>query len=236
MTVQTLRGTGSFPDGRGAVSCRSLVARRRAGAGDDGRRRRARLRGRAGPRARAGARARRPAPAPHPALPPAPAVARARRDEPGLGRRRAVRPRLARAPRRAAGAGRPRRAGRARRAGALAAPGPLAAAVGADRHRGRRRAASASRCWPRCTTRWSTASRRSTSAPCCSTRPRSHSTCRRPTGPGRRGPMTVRAISRACRSSRWCAASGCWPRGRSARWPPPIRAGPPPTCAARPTS
>jgi hypothetical protein len=31
MTVQTLRGTRSFPDGRGAVSCRSLVARSRAG-------------------------------------------------------------------------------------------------------------------------------------------------------------------------------------------------------------
>ena len=46
MPVQTLRGTRSFPHGRGAVSRRSLRPRGRAGPGDHERRRGARLRGR----------------------------------------------------------------------------------------------------------------------------------------------------------------------------------------------
>jgi diacylglycerol O-acyltransferase / wax synthase len=57
-----------------------------------------------------------------------------------------------------------------------------------------------------------------------------------PDGPWRRGPTTARAISRDSRSSRWCAASGCWPRARSGRWRPPIRARPRPRCAVPPTS
>src|SRR3954453_13884132 len=45
MTVQTLRGRRSFPDGRGVVSRRSLRPRGRAGTRDDSRRRRAGVRG-----------------------------------------------------------------------------------------------------------------------------------------------------------------------------------------------
>ena len=182
MPVQTLRGTRSFPHGRGPLPRRPLLARRRAGAGQHGRGRPAGLRGRAGPRlttrcSRASRSACTSSRATASACsPPAPGgVANpVWVDDDGL------RPRLARAPRRAAGARRPRsspsssarssRAGWTARARCGSSPSSRASPAGA------------SRCCPRCTTRSSTASRRSTSAPCCSTRRPSRSTSRRPTG------------------------------------------------------
>ena len=212
MTVQTLRGTRSFPDGRGTFSRRSLLARRRAGTGDDGRGRRARVRGRARPRARAvlervGRRLHLIPRYRQRLQSPAPGVTNPvwiDDDQFDLGWhvRRAALP--------APGA----TSWPSSSATRCRAPGPLAAAVGAHRRRGRRRA-SASPCWRRCTTPWSTASRRSTSAPSCSTRPRSRWTCRRPTGRWEARPYDRARHSRGCRRRR-SRPSSCWSR-RAAR-------------------
>ena len=122
---------------------------------------------------------------------------------------------------------------------AVAAPGPQPAAVGADRSSRACRAA-ARRCWPRCTTRSSTASRRWTSGRCCWTRRPSRSTCPRPS-PGSRGATTAPSTSRGSRSARCERAQRLpWDRplralGRPAPGAARSCAAPPRTCCRRPS-
>ena len=113
-----------------------------------------------------------------------------------------------------------------------------AAAVGADDRRGARRRAGR-RCWPRCTTRSSTAWRRSTSGRCCSTRRRSRSTCPRPSrgSPSaydRAPPPAPAALARSSARSGCRGRAGC-ARCATRRARRRSCGAPPTTCCGRPS-
>ena len=132
------------------------------------------------------------------ALPPAgPGRARPAR-QPGVGRRRGLRPRLPRTPLGAAAAGQPRPAARAGRPDRLPAAGPQPPAVGDVRRRGARRAAR-SRCSRSRTRCWSTASTPSTSARCCSTAPPSPRSSAPTSGARAGAPVAVGLVADAVR-------------------------------------
>ena len=113
--------------------------------------------------------------------------------QPGVGRRRGLRRHLPRAPQRAAEAGHRRPAARARRPADGAAARPQPAAVGDLPRRGAR-GRPGRRSSPRPTTRWSTASRRSTSAPSSSTSRPSRARCPPTTGGPHRAPGPVSLV------------------------------------------
>ena len=102
------------------------------------------------------------------ALPPAGAGGPGPPRQPGLGRRRALRPRLPRTPLRAAAPGHHRPAARAGRRGSCRARSTGAGRCGRSTS-SRASPTAGSRCSPSPTRRWSTASTPSTSARCCST-------------------------------------------------------------------
>ena len=136
------------------------------------------------------------------ALPPADPGRAGPARQPGLGRRRALRPRLPRTPLRAAAPGQPRPAPRAGRPGS--SPGRSTAAARCGRSTSSRGSPTAgSRCSPSPTRCWSTASTPSTSARCCSTSaPEPEGARRRRVAARRRGPSPSSLVAGAVRDSR----------------------------------